>query len=132
MVESLFNETPKEQPKKTRGSRGPSAIKKSKMAKTQQVKKEDIQEVFDFWVETFQKKRAKLDIKRELAIGSAIHDWGVDECKKAIMGCSLSDFHMGRNKNKVVYNDIELILRDSEKIERFIDLYETEENDVDY
>ena len=102
------------------------------MAKTEQVKKEDIQEVFDFWVETFQKKRSKLDIKRELSIGSAIYDWGVDDCKKAILGCSLSDFHMGRNKNKVVYNDIELILRDSEKIERFIDLYETEENDVDY
>lgn len=131
MVEDLFNTQP-EQPKKTRGSRGPSVIKKSKMAKTEQVKKEDIQEVFDFWVETFQKKRAKLDIKRELSIGSAIYDWGIDECKKAILGCSLSDFHMGRNKNKVVYNDIELILRDSEKIERFIDLYETEENDVDY
>jgi hypothetical protein len=31
---------------------------------------------------------------------------------------------MGQNKNKVAYNDITLIFRDSEHVERFLDIYD--------
>lgn len=67
------------------------------------------------------KKRVPaLDEKRRLKVAAAIADYGVDECKKAIDGCARSDFHMGRNKQKKRYDDLELILRDQDHVERFL------------
>lgn len=100
----------------------PRATSISKNKKSLLVDHNLIQEVFDFWVLTFSKKRVALDEKRRQAIGAAIHDYGLEACRDAIVGCSRSDFHMGRNKNNRVYNEIELILRDSEHIERFLAL----------
>ncbi len=93
--------------------------------KAKQVDPASIQEIFDFWRIQFKKSAgAKLDIKRSRAIGAAIYDYGLDGCRNAIVGCSLSDFHMGRNKTKTKYNDIELILRDSQHIEQFTEIYD--------
>jgi hypothetical protein len=36
---------------------------------------------------------------------------------------------MGRNSRKTVYNDIELILRDAGKVEKFIEIYENHTGD---
>ncbi len=84
------------------------------------VPEDKIREVFDFWVLTFKKRVSALDHKRYIAIGNAIHLFGIENCKDAIRGCTYSDFHMGRNAAKKVYNEIELILRDAEHVERFI------------
>lgn len=95
----------------------------SRTKKAATVPKDQKQEVFDFWVETLKssaRRKPILDEKRSATIGAAIHDYGVQQCKDAILGCSLSPFHMGRNKNNKRYDDIELILRDSEHIERFL------------
>lgn len=120
VVERLFEMT---EPAKKRGpQKRPRSATISKNRKSLLVDQKQIQEVFDFWVLTFNKKRVALDEKRRQAIGAAIHDYGIEACRDAIVGCSLSDFHMGRNKNNRVYNDIELILRDSEHIERFLAL----------
>ena len=120
VVERLFEMT---EPAKKRGpQKRPRATSISKNKKSLLVDHSLIQEVFDFWVLTFSKKRVALDEKRRQAIGAAIHDYGLEACKDAIVGCSRSDFHMGRNKNNRVYNEIELILRDSEHIERFLAL----------
>ena len=120
VVERLFEMT---EPAKKRGpQKRPRAVTISKNKKSLLVDQNQIKEVFDFWVLTFNKKRVALDEKRRQAIGAAIHDYGLDACRDAIVGCSRSDFHMGRNKNNRVYNDIELILRDSEHIERFLAL----------
>ena len=83
-----------------------------------------IREVFDFWVETFSKKRPILDDNRRVFIGAAIHDYGLEECKNAILGCSMSDFHMGRNETGTVYNELTLIFRDAEKTEKFLEYYD--------
>jgi len=90
---------------------------KSKLAKT--VSPALIQEVFDYWKETMGKKRAVLDSKRTRDIGWAIALWGVEGARDAIDGCKASDFHMGNNSRKTVYNDITLIFRDAEHVERF-------------
>jgi hypothetical protein len=119
VVERLFEMT---EPAKKRPVKRPRAATVSKNKKSQLVDQTQIKEVFDFWVLTFSKKRVALDEKRRQAIGAAIYDYGLDACRDAIIGCSHSDFHMGRNKNNKVYNDIELILRDSEHIERFLAL----------
>ena len=120
VVERLFEMT---EPAKKRGpQKRPRATSISKNKKSLLVDQNQIKEVFDFWVLTFGKKRVALDEKRRQAIGAAIHDYGIEACRDAITGCTLSDFHMGRNKNNKVYNEIELILRDSEHIERFLAL----------
>jgi hypothetical protein len=115
--ESVVEETKKK-------GRGPSTATKAQSAKAKTVSPEAIQEVFEFWKTTFTKKRAILDAKRSKAIGAAIHDYGVQACKDAIIGCSLSDFHMGMNAQKVVYNEIEMILREPAKIERFLAIFD--------
>jgi hypothetical protein len=105
--------------------RGPSYINRSRTEKKEKVEKEQpgaIELIFEHWVQVMEKRKSivRLDAKRRLSIGAAIHDYGVDLCKQAIEGCRRSPFHMGQNKNGKIYNDIELILRDAEKIERFI------------
>ena len=100
--------------------RGPSSATKEKTENSKKVPEEQIQEVFDFWVMTFKKRVNAIDYKRRIAIGNAIYLYGIDNCKDAIRGCTYSDFHMGRNGAGKVYNEIELILRDAEHVERFI------------
>ena len=105
--------------------RGPSWVNRSRTEKLQKVEKEQpgaVEEVFEYWVTTMNKRRniVRLDSKRRLSIGAAIHDYGLELCKQAIDGCKMSPFHMGQNKQGKIYNDIELILRDAEKIERFL------------
>lgn len=100
--------------------RGPSSATKEKTENAKKVSEDQIREVFDFWVLTFKKRVSALDHKRYVAIGNAIHLFGIENCKDAIRGCTYSDFHMGRNAAKKVYNEIELILRDAEHVERFI------------
>ena len=84
------------------------------------VSQDEIKEVFDFWVMTFKKRVSVLDQKRSITIGNAIYLFGKENCKDAIRGCTYSDFHMGRNTARKVYNEIELILRDAEHVERFL------------
>jgi len=99
-----------------------ATLAQSKKAK--QVDPASIQEIFDFWRVHFKKPVSViLDVKRSRAIGAAIYDYGLEGCRNAITGCSMSDFHMGRNKTKTKYNDIELILRDSQHIEQFTEIY---------
>jgi hypothetical protein len=100
--------------------RGKSISSNEKIENSKKVPEEQIIEVFNFWVQTFKKRVCALDKKRYIAIGNAIHFFGVDNCKDAITGCTHSDFHMGRNASQKVYNEIELILRDAEHVERFL------------
>ena len=100
-------------------------------AKCRTVADADIQKVFDFWVATLRSNkssRTRLDDKRKLFIGAAIHDYGIDDCMKAITGCSKSPFHMGANRNKKRYDSLELIFRDADHIEKFCDLTEADGN----
>lgn len=114
-------------PKRTTGAqKRPRIETKTKAAKAKTIPQEQIVTVFEFWKQVMSKNsNVKLDIARARNIGAAIHDYGVEGCYKAIEGCALSDFHMGRNANNTKYNDIELILRDATKIERFIEIYES-------
>lgn len=88
--------------------------------KNRDVKTLDIEDLITYWMEVMDKsKRPKLGEKTILLIGAAIHDFGMEFCREAILGCSYSDFHMGRNKQRVVYNTLELIFRNAENTERF-------------
>jgi len=100
-------------------------LKKDQRVKSKTVAEEDIQRVYAHWLQVMRPKRSRvpaLDDKRRLKVASAIHDYGVDDCMKAIDGCRKSDFHMGRNKTGRRYDDIELIFRDQDHVERFLGL----------
>ena len=106
-----------------------SAKALSRSKKAQQVPLAEKQEVFDYWVQELKasaRRKPVLDEKRLATIGAAIFDFGVEQCKQAIDGCKLSPFHMGRNKANKKYDDIELILRDAQHIERFLEILDSQ------
>jgi len=98
--------------------------KLSQVSKARSVSPDDIASVFDYWKTVMSKKRAVLSEEREILIGAAIHDYGVNETREAIRGCSVSAFHMGGNKQRKRYDSLELILRNADKIEYFLQLAE--------
>ena len=123
LMEELFPNS--NTPKKNGPQKRPRIETQQKSAKSKKVSKDAIREVFDYWVQAMGKnKNTVCNHLRAVAIGAAIHDYGIAGCKKAIDGCKLSDWHMGRNPNNTVYNDIELILRGPKQIDRFLELYE--------
>lgn len=97
----------------------------TKSAKASTVSPDAVQTVWDYWVLVMGSSRAVLDDDRKLSIGAAIHDYGIDGCRKAIDGCAVSPFHMGANQAQKKYNGIDLIFRNSEKTESFIQRTET-------
>ena len=79
-------------------------------------------EVFEFWKETMNKPRAKLDDKRKKFITNALKlGFSVEDLNLAILGCSLDSWYMGSNDNNKSYNDIQHCLKDASKIESMID-----------
>lgn len=82
----------------------------------------EIEELFAFWSETLDKK-ALLSDERRAILAWAILNYGMETCEMAIKGCSLSDWHMGRNPNNVRYDSVELIFRSAEKVEMFIEKF---------
>ena len=86
---------------------------------------EDIEMLFNYWKETFNKNASTiLDDARQKKLTAAIKAYGIDNCKKAIKGCSYSDWHNGRNPGNKKYHDLTLIFRNADKVEMFISIYE--------
>ena len=62
-----------------------------------------------------------MDVERTAKIISALeHGFTVDELKRAVDGAKSSPFHRGQNDRGVIYDSIDLIFRNPEKIETFI------------
>jgi hypothetical protein len=75
--------------------------------------------------------RAKLDKKRKMKISQALElGYSVDDLKMAIDGCSKTPYNMGKSESGQKFNDISLILRDAEHIERFMNNAINTPNDV--
>ena len=82
----------------------------------------DVMRVWNEWVRVHrpgQENRVRLTEEREERISWAVATYGADACVEAIEGCRLSPFHQGDNDRRRKYDDVELILRDAAKIERF-------------
>lgn len=80
----------------------------------------DIQEIFEFWKETMHTPRSKLDDLRKRRIRAALKKYSKSDICAAIIGCSQTPHNMGHNETGERYDDIELILRNASKIEKFI------------
>lgn len=105
--------------------RRPRAQTKQQTAKARRVSDEQIHEVFFYWKSRVSpNSRAVLDEQRRQRIGWAIHDYGLDGCKKAIDGILKSSWHMGANPQNKRYVDVELIFRNAANVEKFIEFAE--------
>jgi hypothetical protein len=82
-----------------------------------------IQQVFEAWIEsTGRTSKTVLDAKRRRVIERALTAFTVDELIAAVRGWKRSPHHRGENATGTVYNDLTLLLRDADHIERFRDL----------
>jgi hypothetical protein len=85
------------------------------------VLREAVVDIFDFWKQSSNHPRARMDDKRARYIRRAL-DWGYEpaDLKLAIYGCCTSPWHNGQNERGGVYTDLTLILRDGDHIDRFM------------
>lgn len=85
----------------------------------------DRREIFEAWIEATDSSASstgrRLDAKRRAVIDRALRSFPADELIDAVRGWHHSPHHCGENDRGTVYNDLSLILRDAEHIERFRD-----------
>ena len=99
----------------------PRISTKQRAEKAKGISDEAVKIVWDHWVKTMgASKLAVLDHDRKVKIAASIHDYGIEASCLAIDGCASSSFHMGDNPQQKKYNGIDLIFRDADKIEGFI------------
>lgn len=82
----------------------------------------DVQAVFDAWRDSTGKHKAKLDAKRRRRITNALSTYPLEDVLDAVRGWRNSPHHRGENNRGTVYNSLDLLLRDAERIEHFRDL----------
>lgn len=117
--------------KRGRG-RPPSERTLSRAKKSAMISDAAVTEVWEYWLQAMRatsKRKPILDATRRQIIGAAIHDYEIQGCKDAIDGCALSEFHMGRNKTNKRYDSVELIFRDSEHVEKFLEILDKSQED---
>jgi hypothetical protein len=78
---------------------------------------EPVARVFEHWRVTHKHPKAVLDKKRIKLIQDALKQYTPESLCESISGYLKSSFHMGANKDKKVYDDIELMLRDARRID---------------
>jgi hypothetical protein len=80
-----------------------------------------VEAVFLHWVFMFgrNRNRCALGPTRKRTIERALDLYGVDTLLLAIEGCASSAWHAGDNDRQRTYQDLQLILRDEEHVERF-------------
>lgn len=77
--------------------------------------------IFKYWQTIMEKPLAKLTPGRKAKIEARLKTYSVDDLLKAIIGCKSSGFHMGQNDSNTLYNSLELICRNDEKVEFFME-----------
>lgn len=76
--------------------------------------------IFEFWKVTLDHPGAMFTDGRRKAITDRIREgYDDDTLRRAIVGCSRSPHHMGKNEEKTRYDDVTLIMRNGEKVEWF-------------
>ncbi len=89
---------------------------------------ETMTQVFNLWLEETGKKsgRTMLDTKRAARIKWALNNYELDDVLDAVRGWKRSPFHAGQNEHGKVYNDLTLLLRNSDRLEYFRDCWRAE------
>jgi len=64
--------------------------------------------------------RAVFDDERKQAVRRQLKHFSIADCLLAVDGCAMDPFSMGENDRHRPYNDLALIFRDAEHVEKFI------------
>jgi hypothetical protein len=83
---------------------------------------DEVAGIFAYWQKVMKSPGSALDDKRRSLIKRALKKYSAASICKAIRGCSRSPHNMGQNDQKTKYNGLDLILRNADKIDRFIGL----------
>ena len=85
---------------------------------------DEVRVVFDAWVAATGKhpNRTRLDEKRRRIIANALKAHPVEDVLDAVVGWRHDPFYCGENDRGRAFNDLGLLLRDAEHVERFRDL----------
>lgn len=98
-----------------------------------QMSKDDIKQAtqtcFDWWVRVTGRQQTKLDSNRKTRIEWALKNYPIQDVMDALSGWRHSPFHRGENGDGRRWNNIDLLLRNSEKLEYFRDLERTYRED---
>lgn len=80
-------------------------------------------DIFEYWVLVMKKTSStKLSPKRKKAVEARLKDgYEMEEIKQAIFNCSNTPHNMGFNDRNQKFDDLELICRNAENLERFRD-----------
>lgn len=79
-----------------------------------------VRDVFDHWRQVMGHTDAKLTEKRERLVRARLRHYTVEQLKAAIDGCKATPFNMGANRDGTVYDELALICRDGEHVERYM------------
>lgn len=85
-----------------------------------ELKHDDSHEIFQFWQKLMNHPKSAFDEKRKSLIKKSLNLYSKDDLLKAIHGCSVTPHNMGDNDRGERYDSIELILRESKQIDRFM------------
>ena len=85
---------------------------------------DEVRSVFDAWVAATGKHptRTRLDDKRRRTIKKALNDHPIEDVLDAVVGWQHEPFYCGENDRGRPFNDLGMLLRDAEHVERFRDL----------
>lgn len=83
----------------------------------------DVQRVFVEWQQATGRGRVALDAKRTTKIAAALKLYPLDDVLDAVRGWQNEPFYCGENDRHTIYNEISLLLRDAEHVERFRDMW---------
>jgi hypothetical protein len=95
---------------------------------SERLKRGAVQQVFNAWDEARSEVRGVptgkvvLDDKRRRLIGRAVKQHGLPDVLDAVRGWRHSPHHRGENDRHTIYDDLGLLLRDADHVERFRDL----------
>jgi hypothetical protein len=87
-----------------------------------------VRTVFEHWKSVTHHPRSQLDEKRAILIRARLNDgYTEDDLKLAAFGCAHSRWHQGENDRHQVYDSVELIYRNADKVDQFMRLGEQEQ-----
>ena len=79
--------------------------------------------IFEHWRKVHKHPDAKASEKRRRRIAGRLKEFSLEDLRHCIDGYKLSVFHMGENVSGVKYDDIELMMRSTEHVERGLEFY---------
>jgi DNA-binding MarR family transcriptional regulator len=82
-----------------------------------------VNEIYDFYIKQTGSKEKLSELRRH-KIKKRIDEFGVEECKKAILGAINDPFLMGENDRGNKYANLDFIFRSFEKTEQLINKYD--------